>query len=362
MGNGKRGNPEQRVATIMDVALEAGVSPMTVSRVVNRKGNVKKSTTDKIQKAIAKVNYQPNIGARRLSGGRTYQFLMIFNNPNVAWTGELLIGMMHACHNIGYHLLIEGVGDFEGEATGEPIDYEEIASLVDGSRVDGVILPPPICFDRQLLDIVRDKAVPCVRIAGSPARDIHLRVGIDNFAGAYEMANHLILLGHENLAIIRGPDEFVASTLRFEGFTAALREHGLELPAANIKIGKFDVESGYEHARELLLLKDRPTALFASNDEMAAGALSAAQELEIRVPDQLSVAGFDDAPIAHSVWPKLTTIRQPLRAMGEQSVELLERYIQHADTETTETMRPNVLLDYELKVRDSTAQCPSGAR
>ena len=261
MGNGKRGNPEQRVATITDVALEAGVSPMTVSRVVNRKGNVKQATMDKIQKAIAKVNYQPNIGARRLSGGRTYQFLMIFNNPNVAWTGELLIGMMHACHNIGYHLLIEGVGDFEGEATGEPIDYEEIASLVDRSRVDGVILPPPICFDRQLLDIVRDKAVPCVRIAGSPARDIHLRVGIDNFAGAYEMANHLILLGHENLAIIRGPDEFVASTLRFEGFTAALREHGLELPAANIKIGKFDVESGYEHARELLLLKDRPTAL-----------------------------------------------------------------------------------------------------
>jgi LacI family transcriptional regulator len=331
---------------------------MTVSRVVNRKGNVKQSTVDRIQEAIAKVDYRPNIGARRLSGGRTYQVLMIFNNPNVAWTGELLIGMMHACHNIGYHLLIEGVGDYEGEAIGTPIDYEEIASLIDRSRVDGVILPPPICFDRKVLDIVREKAVPCVRIAGAPARDINLRVGIDNFAGAYDMANHLISLGHENVAIIKGPEEFVASALRFEGFTAALRDHGLALPARNIKTGMFDVESGNECARELLSQKHRPTAIFASNDEMAAGVLSAAQESNIRVPDQLSVAGFDDAPIAHSVWPKLTTIRQPLRAIGEQSVELLERYIQHADNESTETMRPNVLLDYDLKVRQSTAQCP----
>ncbi len=180
MSNSRR-NPGKRVATIKDVAFEAGVSPMTVSRVVNRKGNVKQSTIDKIQEAIAKVDYRPNVGARRLSGGRTYQVLMIFNNPNVAWTGELLIGMMHACRNIGYHLLIEGVGDYEGETTGAPIDYEEITDLVDRSRVDGVILPPPICFDRRVLDIVREKAVPCVRISGAPAHDINLRVGIDKF-------------------------------------------------------------------------------------------------------------------------------------------------------------------------------------
>jgi LacI family transcriptional regulator len=134
----------------------------------------------------------------------------------------------------------------------------------------------------------------------------------------------------------------------------------LELPAANIRVGRFDVESGYEYARELLLMKDHPTAVFASNDEMAAGALSAAQELEIRVPQQLSVAGFDDAPIARSVWPKLTTIRQPLRAMGEKSVELLESHIRHVETNSAETIRPNVLLDYELKVRQSTSECPFG--
>jgi len=305
MSNSRR-NPGKRVATIKDVAFEAGVSPMTVSRVVNRKGNVKPSTIDKIQKAIAKVNYRPNIGARRLSGGRTYQVLMIFNNPNVAWTGELLIGMMHACRNIGYHLLIEGIGDYEGDTIGAPIDYEEIADLIDRSRVDGVILPPPICFDRKVLDIVREKAVPCVRIAGAPAHDINLRVGIDNFAAAHDIANHLISLGHENVAIIKGPEEYVASALRYEGFASAIRDHGLELSESNISTGNFDVESGYACARE----------------------------------------------------PKLTTIRQPLRAIGEKSVELLESYIRHLDTNTTETVQPNLLLDYELKVRQSTAQCP----
>jgi LacI family transcriptional regulator len=358
MTDGRQNGLGSRAATIKDVALEAGVSPMTVSRVVNAKGNVRPETVDKIQKAIAKVGYRPNIGARRLSSGRTYQFLMVFNNPNVAWTAEILIGTMHACHEVGYHLLIEGVGDYEGESIGAPIDYEELENLIDVSRVDGVILPPPICFDRQLLDIVRKKNVPCVRVAGAPVRDIRLRVGIDNYAAAYDMTDHLISLGHENIAIIKGPENFAASTLRFEGFMSAMREHNLKFRESNIRYGRFDVESGHECARQLLQQEDRPTAIFATNDEMAAGTLAAAQEMKIRVPGELSVAGFDDAPIAHSVWPGLTTVRQPLRLIGAKSVELLESYIRQADAGSRETVRPDVLLDYELKIRQSTAPPP----
>ena len=338
------------------------MSPMTVSRVINRKGNVRQSTIDKIEAAIAKVNYRPNVVARRLSGGRTYQLLTIFNNPNVTWTAEVLIGMLHACHNIGYHLLIEGVGDYEGETVGAPIDYDELESLLDPSRIDGVMLPPPICFDRHLLSIIATKNIPCVRIAGTPAPELPLRVSIDNFAAAHELTSYLIALGHEKIAIIKGPDEFVASALRFEGFLAALRDHGLELPDGYIKAGSFDVQSGKECARELLQLENRPTAIFASNDEMAAGVLSAAQESRIAVPEELSVAGFDDAPIAKSVWPKLTTIRQPLRSMGEECVELLATYIQHTDAGNGGGLRPHVSLDYELRIRQSTAQCPSGRR
>jgi len=359
MAEQNRRRSGKREATIKDVALEAGVSAMTVSRVVNRKGNVKQATIDKIEAAVAKVDYRPNMGARRLSGGRTYQMLMIFNNPNITWTAELLIGMMHACHKIGYHLMIEGVGDFEGDRVGEPIDYEEIAELIDRSRVDGVILSPPLCFDKRILEIIREKATPCVRIAGTPARDLDLRVYVDNFAGAYEITDYLISLGHENIAIVNGPSDFVASALRHEGFAAAMRDHGLELPDCNLKNGKFDVQSGNISGRALLRLDDRPTAIFATNDEMAAGVLAAAQESQIRVPDQLSVVGFDDAPIARSVWPKLTTIHQPLRAMGEESVELLDRYIRQISGETDEKVQPSVLLDYELIVRQSTGPCPS---
>lgn len=356
MSTRRRQAAARREATIKDVALEAGVSPMTVSRVINRKGNVRQSTIDRIEKAIAKVDYRPNIVARRLSGGRTYQLLTIFNNPNVTWTAEVLIGMLHACHKIGYHLLIEGVGDYEGEAVGAPIDYEALDDLVDPSRIDGVLLPPPICFDRRLLEIIVGKGLACVRIAGRPAPDLPLRVSIDNFAAAYELTSYLVSLGHENIAIIRGPEEFAASALRFEGFAAALRDNGLPLPDCNIKTGNFSVQSGNECARELLRLAHRPTAIFASNDEMAAGVLAAAQESRVSVPEQLSVAGFDDAPIARSVWPKLTTVRQPLRTMGEQSVELLARCIENSESGNGAEFRPHVLLDYEVKVRQSTAR------
>jgi LacI family transcriptional regulator len=283
---------------------------------------------------------------------------MLYNNPNVGWMGELLIGMMNSCRQIGYHLSIEGVGEFEGDKPGADVSAEEVRELIDRSRVDGIILPPPICFDQAVLDVISAEQIPCVRIAGTPQRDIKLRVTIDNCAASYEITNHLIGLGHEDIAIIKGPDLFVASGLRFEGYAQALREHGLAVRDSNIVTGDFDVQSGYLCARKLLRQKHRPTAIFASNDEMAAGALSAAQELKITVPDRLSVAGFDDAPIAHSVWPKLTTVRQPLRAMGEKAIELLERYVRHMDDGTVDEVEPAISLAYELVERQSTGPCP----
>jgi len=183
-------------------------------------------------------------------------------------------------------------------------------------------------------------------------------VSIDNCAASYDITNHLIDMGHEDIAIIKGPALFVASGLRFEGYARAMRDHGLSLRASYIETGEFDVQSGYECARKLLRQKHRPTAIFASNDEMAAGALAAAQELKIAVPERVSIAGFDDAPIAHSVWPKLTTIRQPLRAMGEQAVELLERYVRHIDDDSLKETQPVIVLDYQLIKRQSTGPCP----
>jgi LacI family transcriptional regulator len=346
--------PGNREATIKDVAREAGVSAMTVSRVINSKTNVKPVTRDKIQKAITKVNYRPNVGARLLSGRQTYQFLMLYNNPNVGWMGELLIGMMNSCRRIGYHLSIEGVGEFEDQTPETIHDPREINRLIDRSRIDGIILPPPICFDQVVLDAIKEQGIPCVRLASTPQRDIKLCVSIDNYAAGYEITRHLIELGHEDISIIKGPVLFAASAMRFEGYAAAMRDHGLAIHESNIETGNFDVQSGYRCARTLLSRKHCPTAIFASNDEMAAGTLAAAQEMKISVPEQLSVAGFDDAPIAHSVWPKLTTVRQPLRAMGEQAVNLLERYVRHMDDESLEEVQPAIVLEYKLIERQST--------
>ena len=347
----------KRDATIKDVAREAGVSAMTVSRVINGKSNVRPATAEKINRAIEKVNFRPNVGARLLGGKRTYQFLMLYSNPNVGWMGELLIGLMNTCRKVGYHLEIEGVGNFEGESEDQALGRDDITQLIDASRIDGIILPPPICFDQTVLDVISEQAIPCVRIAGTAQGDIKLRVSIDNFSAAYEITNHLIKLGHENIAIIKGPEGFVASALRYAGFAGAMADNGLAIPETNITTGKFDVQSGYLSAHNLLSQKVRPSAIFASNDEMGAGVLAAAQELKISVPERLSVAGFDDAPIAQSVWPKLTTVRQPLRAMGEKAVEVLEHYVRQMDNEPLETMQSSVLLDYELKIRQSTATC-----
>jgi LacI family transcriptional regulator len=170
MSNRQHRSSSNSEATIKDVAREAGVSAMTVSRVINGKASVRSTTREKIQRAITKVNYRPNVGARILSGRRTYQFLMLYNNPNVGWMGELLIGMMNSCRRIGYHLSIEGVGEFEGQGAKAALEPDEIAQLIDQSRVDGVILPPPICFDRTVLDVINQKGIPCVRIAGTPIR------------------------------------------------------------------------------------------------------------------------------------------------------------------------------------------------
>jgi LacI family transcriptional regulator len=354
----RKQDSRQRAATIKDVAREAGVSAMTVSRVINGKANVRPATRERIQRAIEKVSYQPNVGARILSGRRTYQFLMLYNNPNVGWMGELLIGVMNSCREIGYHLSIESVGMFDAGAFRSQVSPEEISALIDGTRVDGVILPPPICFDQVVLETIRQRAIPCVRMAGAPMQNIRLRVSIDNCAAGYEITNHLIGLGHRNIAIIKGPEGYVASALRFEGFAAAMRDHGLKVRESCITTGNFDVQSGYRCARELLRQEHRPTAIFASNDEMAAGALAAAQELKISVPERLSVAGFDDAPIAQSVWPKLTTIRQPLRKMGEQAVELLERHIRNLEGHSAVEVPPSKVLDFELIVRESTGPSP----
>lgn len=358
--NRRNGSETKRPATIKDVALEAGVSVMTVSRVINQNSTVRPANVKKVQEAIARLNYKPNIGARGLSGSQTFQFMMLYNNPNIAWMGELMIGVLKTCRRIGYHLSVEFQEEFESHSSKSSFTKDELTDLVSPSRVDGVILPPPICFNKRVLDSIRKIGIPCVRIAGTPSTGFDLRVSIDNYAAGYEIADYLIGLGHENMAIIKGPEISVASALRYDGFVAAMRSHGIAIRESNVAIGDFDLESGYRCAMQLLSQEDRPTAIFASNDEMAAGLLAVVQELKISVPDELSVVGFDDATIAHSVWPGLTTIRAPLQAIGEEAVQLLAGYIRQKRDDPDGLKPLAKTLPYEMILRNSTGPCPVG--
>jgi LacI family transcriptional regulator len=358
MKNIQDGPRPKPLATIKDVATEAGVSIMTVSRVLNQNSSVKPSTREKVEKAIKKIRYRPNIGARALSGKQTFQFLMLYNNPNIAWMGELMIGLLKACRRIGYHLSVEFTEEFESRSDSASFTRDEIADLASVSRVDGIILPPPISFNKEILKAISETGTPCVRIAGTPARGYDLRVSIDNYAAGYEITEHLIELGHESIAFIKGPPISIASALRYDGYSAAMRHHGLAVRESNVVTGSYDLQASHDCARRLLSQKDRPTAIFASTDEMTAGLLAVIHELKISVPDQLSVAGFDDATIAHSVWPELTTVRAPLQAIGEKSVELLANFILEKRNNADGKEPRTLTLPYELTVRSSTGPCP----
>jgi LacI family transcriptional regulator len=192
--------------------------------------------------------------------------------------------------------------------------------------------------------------VPYVRL--SPDQDLErsAHVRMDDVRAAYEMTAHLIGLGHTDIGFIKGHPEHGASHLRYEGYVTAMKEHGHPVRESHVEQGWFSFRSGFEAAERLLDRPDRPTAIFASNDDMALGVMAVANRLRLEVPQTLSVAGFDDTPGAKVVWPQLTTVRQPIQAMAAAAADLLLT----GATRTEGEAPPSRLLDFELVVREST--------
>jgi len=229
-------------------------------------------------------------------------------------------------------------------------------SMVRATGVGGVILTSPICDNPEVLDELIAARIPLVRIA--PAGNVRVdavapSVGIDDRSAAAEITRHLIDLGHRRIAIIRGDVTHSSNNKRWEGFRRALDEAGLELDPDLIGHGLYTFESGLEAARQLLDLPHRPTAIFAQNDDMAAGAIIAAGERGITVPRELSIAGFDDSQIASTVWPRITTIRQPIRAMAQAATDALLKILEGSHRAPEHRIMP-----YELIVRDSSGPAP----
>jgi LacI family transcriptional regulator len=341
----RRGNAQR--TTIRDVAAAAGVSPMTVSRVLNRQENVTDETRSLVQATIERLNYSPSHVARSLAGHAHYRIGLLYSNPSAAFLSEFLLGALSECRKTGHQLLVEQCG---GSLPSEKAALDRLLS----SGVDGLVLPPPLCETRSILARIGRGGVPMVAVASGQASSQCASVRIDNYKAARKMALHLLELGHTRIGFIKGHPNQSVSDQRLQGFLDALDEAGVSHPPELVEQGYFDYRSGMEAAEKLLSRSPRPTAIFAANDDMAAAVVAAATRLRLRVPEDLSVAGFDDTPISSTICPGLTTIRQPVAAMGRAAIELLLSEVRRLrDHEERPPMAET--LGHSLIRRESTA-------
>ena len=331
--------------TIKQVAERAGVSLMTVSRVMNNTDLVRPSTRQKVEQAIDELNYRPNINARRLAGGKALFLGLLYHNPSPGYLTKILLGSLDACRRKGHHLVLEDLG--RQTSYNHP---EETVRSLKRAGLDGVIITPPLSNHHLFVDAIEASGILVVRIAPENIHTDKLRVAMDDVAAAQAMLQYLIAQGHRRIAFVKGNGDHPSAHHRFKGFSMGMAENGLDLPAELIHQGDFTYRSGLDAGRKLLSLPEPPTAIFSSNDDMAAGIVASAQMLGLKVPDDVSVAGFDDTEIATNIWPELTTVKQPITEMARRAVDLLTASIR-TDTETEDACR--ALLDFELVIRDS---------
>ncbi|KCZ57297.1 hypothetical protein HY29_00810 [Hyphomonas beringensis] len=345
-------NGRRQHATIKEVAELAGVSQMTVSRVLNGRNVVRQATRERVEEAIRELKYRPNLLARSLAGGSSLFIGMIFNNPSNSYLSELLIGAMNRCREAGHHLVLE---DFSSYI--EPSDVDQLVERLSGAGLDGILVVPPLSEDDLLLSKLDEAGLPAVLIAPKSAEEAGISLAIDDEAAATRMTEYLIERGHKRIGFVIGAEDQMSSHRRHRGFMKAMEAHGLEVDPALVKQGKFTYRSGMEAADAMLALADLPTAIFASNDDMAAGVIASAFRHGKRVPEDISVVGYDDTPIASAIWPQLTTVRQPIAEMGYQSVDLLANYISNGDD--TDSSQRNAVMDVSVIERDSVRKLTS---
>lgn len=304
--------------TIVDIAREAGVSIKTVSRVINREEGVGAETRLRVEALVEQLGYRPNVSARSLSSRRSYLIGVIFMRVGAYhYVGEVQVGAMRACRRAGYHLVVEQVSPADSIGPGP------LAQALRAARFDGVILTPPTCDDPEVLGVIEAADLSFVRIAPDQDFSRSPYVFTDDHAAAREMTIRLWDMGHRRIAFIDGPPQHGSARRRREGYLAALQARGGEIRPEWIAQGTYYSLSGFNAAEALLSLPDRPTAIFAANDEMAVGALAAAAKHGLSVPRDLSVVGFDDGPSAESSWPPLTTVHQPTAEMAEAAAQML---------------------------------------
>jgi LacI family transcriptional regulator len=318
---------------------------MTVSRALSGDAYVEANTRQRVQAAVKELGYSPNVAARNLARASTVHIGLLYNNPSAAYLNELLVGVLEQSSHAGCQLVLEKCG-----ARNERAAIERL--LRDG--VGGIILPPPLSDSNLALEALRSAKVPFVAVATGRPEEAGLSVRIDDLEAAGAMTRYLLSLGHREIGFIIGAANQTVSAQRLAGFEKALREADLPVRPEWMKQGSFSYRSGLLAAEEILGAARRPTAIFASNDDMAAAAIAVAHRVHLDVPKDLTVVGFDDTPLATTIWPALTTVRQPVAAMARKAVELLLEEIRKR--RLGESLEPlQHLMNFTLVKRESSA-------
>lgn len=333
------------MATIKDVAREASVSVATVSRVFSGATVVREETARRIREVAAKLRYAPHSGARSLITNRTNTLGVLLPDLYGEFFSELIHGIDLTARKSGYHILVSR--SWEGRT-----EIEEAMRAMRG-RVDGMLLMSPDVHADTLLNVPAN--LPVVLLC-SPARGQELdSVTIQNSQGARDMVRHLISIGHRRIAIIKGSAGNFDAAERLRGYRAALREEGIANDPALERDGDFTEAGGFAAAQDLLAMKTRPTAVFAANDSMAIGALSAFRQAGVRIPEEMAIAGFDDIPLCHYMDPPLSSVRVHIADLGAKAVDVLLHAIIHKN----DHVRRRERMATELVIRRSTGGEPA---
>lgn len=332
-------------ATMDDVARLSGVSLKSVSRVINGEPHVSATLRAKVEAAIAELNYVPDAAARSLAGSRTFIIGLLLDNPSPHYTMKIQKGVYDVVRSQQYHLRIDNIDSTVPNAQFSA----QLEALIRNNRCDGFVLTPPLSDNLLLLDFLEARMIRYVRIAPALDNARGPGIAIDDAAAAAAMARHLWDLGHRRFAVMRGPASHRAAARRRDGFIAELERLGNTAPVIDAD-GGFSFEGGIAAGEAVIAQSPGPTAVFACNDDSAAGVMAACSKAGLKVPDDISVCGFDDSWIARSVWPYLTTVYQPIEEMGQAAAALLLR----RDEQEGKISE----LGFKLVIRDSTAPPP----
>lgn len=340
--------------TIDDVAALAGVSIKTVSRVVNREANVRESTRDKVEKAIAKLKYRPNPSAQNLASRRAHLIVLVYDDPSayeVPSSGYIIKmqqGAQKACRKSGFELLIHPCNYRHSHVGGE------LRELIERFRPAGIIVAAPLSNMPKIVRAVKETGTPCVRLSHGSGNGSEYSIATNDREFSAEMTEYLASLGHKRIAFIKGDTAHMAVGNRFAGYRDGLERAGIQYREELVAQGDNSIGSGESCAAALLQREPRPTAIFCANDDMAAGVLRVASRLKIDVPEDLSVAGCDDIALCRQLYPSLTTIRQPLDKMAETASQALIDGARGRPHDARLEVIPGT-----IEIRESTAPPPS---